>query len=123
METIKAEWYLTYLDRILAGEDIEPIENSEVASLIRLSQALLAVDFSDRSKIREQLLHQNLGKLPPPEQAVPDVMGSKAGKEEIELTEEELSLVTAAGQKTAHSCFRCGRTMSWLQRECPFCRE
>ena len=121
METIKAALYLTYLDRLLSGEAIETVENDEIAGLVRLSQLLLAADFSGESKIRERLLHRVLGSLPPG-QAGLAVSRSDAGTE-TELTEEELTLVTAAGQETAHSCSRCGASLGWLQRQCPFCRE
>ena len=42
-EGIKAELFLSYLDRILAGEkDLGPVADSEMAGLIRLAQRTVA---------------------------------------------------------------------------------
>ncbi|BBB90650.1 MAG TPA: hypothetical protein PKA28_09850 [Methylomusa anaerophila] len=121
-ERTKAELYLTYLDRILAGEkDIEPVEDGEIAELIRLAQTMIAADFSSKSKIREILRKQLLGRLSPEDKAILAVMAND-GRKEGELLEEELNFVTAAGQGVGNICPRCGANMGWVQRKCPFCR-
>lgn len=121
-ERTKAELYLTYLDRILAGEkNIGLVENGEIAELIRLAKSMLAADFHDKSKIRETLRKQLLDRLSPEDKAILAVM-SKDSRKEGEMTEEELTFVTAAGQGGGNICPRCGASMAGMQGKCPFCQ-
>ncbi|HOE55987.1 MAG TPA: hypothetical protein PLL98_02890 [Bacillota bacterium] len=107
----KAELYLAYLDRILAGEkDIGPVEDEEVAKLLRLAQSMIAVDSSVDSKIRESLKKQLLEHI---RQGIED-----------ELTEEELMYAAAGlpGETGRKTCPRCGARFNGLQERCPVCR-
>lgn len=55
-EKAKADIYLAYLDRILAGEkDIGPIDDAEIDRLLLLAKTMLAADLSTDSKMRESL--------------------------------------------------------------------
>ena len=91
-EKTKAELYLAYLDRILAGEkDVGPVEDGEIAKLLRLAQSMIAVDISVNSEIRETLRKQLLTRISPADNAIL----IDALKEENELTEEELRYVAA----------------------------
>ena len=49
-EKIKADIYLAYLDRILAGEkNIEPVEDVEIAKLLLLAKTMIAADLREMS--------------------------------------------------------------------------
>lgn len=119
-ERNKAELYLTYLERILAGEkDIGMAEDGEIAGLIRLSHTIVAADFSSKSTIRDSLRKQLI--LSTADKSIPDIMANIGGKEG-ELTDEELTLVTAAGQGSGSICPRCGASVGGMQGKCPYCR-
>ena len=99
-EKARALLFRTYVDRILAGECIpEPVEDQELARLVKTAQALYRTDFSADSKIREKLwlLLEHL----PGDNA--RVLG------EGELTDEELAYTSAAaGVCTGERCPLCG---------------
>lgn len=102
-EKAKTLLFLTYLDRMLAGESIpEPAEDQELARLIETAQALLyRVDFSADSKVRESLrllLREHISG------------GNALVLEEGELTDEELSYTSAAAG-------------GYLGERCPFCGD
>lgn len=124
-EKTKAELYLAYLDRILTGEkNIGPVEDAEVAKLLRLAQSMIAVDFSVNSEIRESLQKQLLERISSADNAV--LTGAWQDKQglEDELTEEELSYAAAGlpGEGGEDICPRCGARFSRLQGKCPVCR-
>ena len=112
-ETTKAELYLAYLDRILAGEkNIGPIEDTEIAKLLRLAQSMITADFSVQSEIRETLRKQLLDQISP-----------NPGSDD-ELMEADLDYVTAAGsegQAEEDICLYCGARLNKFLRKCPLC--
>jgi len=119
-EKAKAELYLAYLDRILAGEkDIGPVEDDEIAELLRLAQSMIAVDLSVDIKIREALREQLLIRISPADYAIL----IDALKEENELTEEELGYAAAGlpGQAEENICPYCGARLTINMGRCPFC--
>lgn len=119
-EKTKAELYLAYLDRILAGEkDVGPVEDGEIAKLLRLAQSMIAVDISVNSEIRETLRKQLLTRISPADNAIL----IDALKEENELTEEELRYVAAGlpGQAGENICPSCGAKLTNSLGRCPFC--
>ncbi|CVK19417.1 hypothetical protein SPSPH_027670 [Sporomusa sphaeroides DSM 2875] len=121
-EGTKAELFLSYLDRILAGEtDLGPVADGELAGLIRLAQSMVAADLSSNSKIRESLRQQLLGRLSPTD-TVSLAAVADDGRPEGELTEAELELVTAAGAGVGTVCPRCGASEGGRQGKCPCCR-
>ena len=119
-EKAKAELYLAYLDRILAGEkDIGPVEDDEIAELLRLAQSMIAVDLSVDIKIREALREQLLIRISPADYAIL----IDALKEENELTEEELGYAAAGLQEQDREniCPLCGSRLTISLGRCPFC--
>ncbi|WP_434133339.1 hypothetical protein KIAC18_001507 [Sporomusa sphaeroides] len=121
-EGTKAELFLSYLDRILAGEkDFGPIADSEMAGLIRLAQSMAAADCHSTGKIRERLRQQLWDRLSPAGIASLTVVAG-TGRPEGELTDEELDFVTAAGQGAGTICLHCGASGGGMQGKCPFCR-
>ena len=119
-EKEKAELYLAYLDRILAGEkDIGPVEDGEIAKLLRLTQSMIAVDSNVGIEIREALRKQLLILISPADYAV----SIDALKGENELTEEELKYAAAGlpGQAVENICRHCGARLTISQGRCPFC--
>jgi len=122
-EKTKAELYLAYLDRILAGEkDIGPVEDVEVAKLLRMAQSMMGVDSSVNSQIRESLRKQLLEWISPPDNSIL-ALKDKQGLED-ELTEEELMYVAAGlpGEGGENICSRCGARFNRMQGKCPVCR-
>lgn len=120
----KAGLYLTYLDRILAGEkDIGLVEDAEVAELLRLAQNMIAVDNSVNSEIRENLRKELLDRLFRADHLIfADFLKDKPGLED-ELTEEELGYAAAGlqGQAGEYICPRCGVRHATLHGKCPAC--
>lgn len=58
-EKIKADQYMKYLDRILAGDkEFEIIDDNELGRLLQTAKDMMAIDFSLKSKIRDQLRQQ-----------------------------------------------------------------
>lgn len=119
-EKTKAELYLAYLDRILAGEkDIGPVEDGEIAKLLRLTQSMIAVDSNVGIEIREALRKQLLIRISPADNSIL----IDALKEEDELTEEELRFAAAGlpGQAEEYICPHCGARLTINMGRCPFC--
>lgn len=121
-EKTKAEIFLTCLDRILAGEkDIGPVEDTEVAELLRLAQNMIAADINMSSKkkaslrklLLEHISQANLYVLP----------GTLQAEQGSELTEEELEYA-AAGLQVRYDvniCPRCGIGFDRRQSRCLVC--
>lgn len=112
----KAEQYLIYLDRILAGEkDIGPVADVEVAALLRLAQNMIAVDISVNSEIRENLRKELLERISQADHYIQEL--------EDELTEEELQYAAAGlqGLATENICPRCGARRTMSLGSCPHC--
>lgn len=124
-EKTKAELYLAYLDRILSGEkDIGPVEDAEIAKLLRLAQSMIAVDLSVNSEIKEILRKQLLVRIFPADNFIlASALEVKQGLEN-ELTEEELMYAVAGlpGEGGENICPRCGARFNRLQEKCPVCR-
>lgn len=122
----KAELYLSYLDRILAGEkDIGPVEDAEIAKLFRLAQSMYAVDFSVQSEIRETLRKQLLDQISPRDKSIlAIILEDKPGSDD-ELMEADLDYVTAGweGQAEENICPCCGARLNKFQRKCPLCHR
>jgi hypothetical protein len=125
VEETKAELYLAYLDRVLAGEkDIGPVEDTEVAELLRLAQIMITVDISVNSEIRDSLQKQLLERISQADHWVlAGPLEDNHGLED-ELTDEELQYAAAGlqGQAVENICPRCGTRFSRLQGKCPVCR-
>lgn len=123
-EKMKVKLYLAYLDRILAGEkNIGPVEDAEVAELLRLAQSMMDVDSSVNSQIRESLRKQLLKRISPTDKfTLAGILKEKQGPED-ELTEEELIYVAAGlpGEEGENICPRCGARFNRLQGKCPVC--
>ena len=95
----RADIYLDYLDKILAGkEDIGPVEDEEIEKLLLLAKAMIAADFSIDSKIKKNLKKQLLEHL-------------AEKNDDEELDEKELEQVVAAGLG------QCGKQRGI----CPYC--
>lgn len=112
----KADLYLVYLDRILAGEkDIGPVEDVEIAELLRLAQNMIAVDISVNSEIRENLRKELLERIFQTDHYIQEL--------EYELTEEELQYAAAGlqGQDGENICPRCGARRTMGLGSCPHC--
>lgn len=63
-EKAKAEIYLKYLDRILAGEKVvAPVEELEINELLLLARTMIDADFSVSTKTREKLRKQILEQI------------------------------------------------------------
>lgn len=120
----KADLYLTYLDRVLAGEkDIGPVEDAEVAKLLRLAQNMIAVDIRVNGEIRESLRKKLLNRIFRADHFISaGFLKDKPGLED-ELTEEELGYAAAGqqGQAGEYICPRCGVRLGKLQGKCPAC--
>ena len=112
----KAELYLIYLDRILAGEkDIGPVEDVEIAELLRLAQNMIAVDTSVNNEIRENLRKELMERISQADHNIQEL--------EDELTEEELQYAAAGlqGQAGENICPRCGVRRTMSLESCPHC--
>ncbi|MHB9094531.1 MAG: hypothetical protein ACYC21_07645 [Eubacteriales bacterium] len=124
-EEIKADIYLTYLERILAGEkDIGPVEDVEIEKLLLLAKTMLAADFSVNSKMRENLRKQILAQVSKNNKSSLTVLSGN----DDELDEEALEHVTAAGfvgqaGEQKESCPYCGSRSVRLEGKCPICNH
>lgn len=121
----KAELYLAYLDRILAGEnDIGAIEDADVADLLRLAQNIIAVDISMNSEIRERFRKELLDRIFRADDFVFDGVLKDKPDLEDELTDEILEYASAGlpGQAGEIICPRCGSRFNNLHGKCPACR-
>ncbi len=118
-EKIKADSYIAYLERILAGEkDIGPIEDIEIEQLLMLAKTMIAADLSVNMKIRENLRKQLLASI---KRSNLDVLSSK----DYELDEEALEHITAAGQQAEQKdiCPYCGSRAINFDGKCRFCNH
>ena len=125
-EISKAELYLAYLDRILAGEkDIGPVEDTEIAKLLRLAQSKIAADFSVQSEIRETLRKQLLDQISPRDKSILAVMQKDNPGPDDELMEAELDFVTAGseGHSEENTCPCCGSRLKKFLIKCPICNR
>lgn len=121
-EKTKAEIYLTYLDRILAGEkNIEPVEDVEIAKLLQLAETMIAADFSVNSKTRETLKKQLLAQVTKENKSNLTVLS----KNDDDLDEEDLDYVVAgfSGQvgEQMDICPRCGSRSKKQGGKCSLC--
>ena len=111
MEKSKVEAYLSHLDRLLAGEKIlAPIEDEEVAELLKLAQKIIFADFSRSTESGERLKKQLVDRL--------------ASQDDGELTDEDLTYAAAGMAESGRSliCPICGQMMDVYQGKCPRCR-
>ncbi|HHY28043.1 MAG TPA: hypothetical protein GX523_15110 [Desulfitobacterium dehalogenans] len=121
-EKQQAEIYLTYLDRIIAGEkDLGLVEDPEIRNLLFLAQTMLTHDLSSNSKLRDSLREKILAQL-----GQADPVGLREFNVEGELGEEDLDYV-AAGFSQQHGwqqCPRCGSRSRTITSEgrCPYCK-
>jgi hypothetical protein len=100
-EKMKAEQYLKYLDRILAGEkELGVIEDRDVGELLQFAKKLITVDFSVKSKIRDHLRHQLINILSSMDKSVQNMTSDNLLEDEDELLEEELSLAAAGSPES-----------------------
>lgn len=109
----KADIYLDYLDKILAGkEDIGPVEDEEIEKLLLLAKVMIAADFSIGSRIKENLKKQLLEQL-------------AEMNDDQELDEEDLEHVVAAGsgqyREQRDICPYCGSKV--LAGKCILCNH
>lgn len=117
-ERIKADIYITYLDKLLAGNvNTEPIEDVELEKLLLLSKTMIAEDLSVNSKMRESLRKELLA------QVINKLNISVFPSKDDELDEEALKQVVAAGQARDQKdiCPYCGSMSTKFERKCPFC--
>lgn len=125
-ETTKAELYLSYLDQILAGEkDIGPVEDTEIAKLLRLAQSMIAADFSVQTEIREILRKQLLDQVSSRDKSILAVILKDKPGSDDELKEADLDYVTAGweGQAEENICPCCGARLNKFQGKCPLCHR
>lgn len=91
-EKAKAEIYLKYLDRILAGEKVvAPVEELEINELLSLARTMIDVDFSVSTKTREKLRKQILEQVYKTNKSCLKNLSTN----DDELKEEDLELVAA----------------------------
>ncbi|MEN6463490.1 MAG: hypothetical protein ABFC94_19250 [Syntrophomonas sp.] len=121
-EKTKADIYIAYLDKILAGEkDIEPIEDEEIAKLILLAKTMLANNLSINSKTREKLRKRLL------DQVIKESNFSVRSKNDDELDDDTLDYVAAGFERQAgeqkNICPYCGSGAHILGEKCPICHH
>lgn len=123
VEKIKADLYLTYLERILAGEnDIGPVEDIEIDKLLELAKIMLAADLNINSETMDKLRQQILDRVSR------NNISSFTGQPETddELDDEALDHVVAAGftgqgGEQMESCPYCGSRARKFAGKCPVC--
>jgi hypothetical protein len=114
-EKTKAEWYLEYLDKILAGDKVPGITlDDEVGELLITAKKLIEVDFSIRSKVRDHLRSQLISILLSQDKKDKEVPTNYLLKDEDELLDEELSLAAAGSPEIGW------KTSCGLYSNCPF---
>lgn len=119
VENTRADRYMSYLDKILAGEkDIDSIEDEEIKKLILLAKTMIDNDLSNccklKDKLREWLMEHFNKKL----------NISFFHENNDELDEKDLDLVAAGftGQSPKDDiCFFCGSRSAKLHGKCPVC--
>ena len=119
-EQIKADILMTYLDQVLAGiTDIEPVEDEEIAELLRMARTLLAADLNVDIQKRENLRNQMLAQLNQKKTTRLSVLPKND-----ELDEEALDYVAAAGEigKQKNMCPYCG-ALKVFPGKCPSCHH
>lgn len=121
-EKTKADIYITYLDKILAGEkDIEPIEEEEIAKLILLAKTMIANNLNINSKMREKLRKRLL------DQVNKESNFSVRSENDDALDDDTLDYVAAGFERRAGEqkdiCPYCGSRVQDLGEKCPFCHH
>lgn len=123
-EKARADIYLAFLDRILAGERVSgPVEDVEIEKLLLMAKTMIAADLSVKSQMREKLRKQLLAQV---------TKGNKSKlsmllRDNDELDEEDLDYVAAgfggqAGDQK-DTCPYCGSRLQKLEGKCPFCNH
>lgn len=91
-EKSKAEIYLKYLDRILAGEKVvAPVEDLEINELLLLARTMIDADLSVSTKTREKFRRQILEQIYKSNKSSWKVLSTN----DDELNDEDLELVAA----------------------------
>ncbi|CDX00146.1 Hypothetical protein DPCES_0259 [Desulfitobacterium hafniense] len=121
-EKQQAEIYLTYLERLIAGEkDLGVVEEPEIRKLLFLAETILTHDLSSNSKLRDSLKEKILAQL-----GQVNPVDLREFSRDEELTEEDLEYVAAgfSQQLGWQKCPRCGSRLgkSTGDRECPNCK-
>lgn len=120
----KADIYMAYLDRILAGEkDFGPVEDAEIAKLLLLAKTMIAADFSVNSKIRENLRKQLVSQIKKENKSSFSVRATN----DDELDEDTLDYVAAGFGRQAGEqkdiCPYCGSKLTISAEKCPYCNH
>ncbi len=114
-EKTKAEWYLEYLDKILAGDQVPGIiRDDEIGELLITAKKLIEVDFSIRSKVRDHLRSQLISIILSQGKKDKGLSTDYLLKDEDELLDEELSMASAGSPEIGWKA-SCG-----LYSNCPF---
>lgn len=120
IEKEKAEIYLGYLDKILAGKDVESIKDEEIRKLLILSKTIIDSDLSDKCEIKEKLKIRLLARIKELELAIEN-------GNEYELNDEDLTHVSAGfteqGCIKNNICPYCGSRLKEPGGECPVCHH
>ena len=123
-EKIKADIYIAYLDKILAGEkDIGPVDDVEIEELLLLAKTMVADDFSINNETKENFRKRLIAQVTKKNSSSLRMLS----KNDDELDEEALEYVAAgfggqAGEQM-DICPYCGSSLKKLTGKCPGCNH
>lgn len=119
VENTRADKYMSYLDKLLAGEmDIASIDDEEIKRLVLLAKTMIENDLSASCRLKDELIEELL-----------EYFNKKSNipyfyENNDELDEEDLDFVAAGytgeSQKEG-TCFFCGSRSAKLHGKCPVC--
>ncbi len=121
----KADIYLKLLDEILSGKDTSgPIEDKELADLIKLAKSMVAGNLQLNKRIGEELKDRILLKLT----KGMETASTRNDLDTGELEEEDLDRVAAAGfigsrDKKNSTCPYCGAPFNAITGKCSNCNR
>ena len=123
-EKAKADIYLAFLDRILAGEKVSgPVEDVEIEKLLLMAKTMIEADLSVKSQMREKLRKQLLTQVTKGNTSKISMLF----RDNDELDEEALDYVAAGfggrDEEQRNICLFCGSRLQKLEGKCPCCNH